>query len=110
MKPQKTFLLKSAILILVLVISYPSFSQIKRQGIMSFNGTIDSIPKDSKFIVVDERRIFISSGTKIVDERGNTLRMNDLKLRSHVAIEGTEKPDGIFAEKITVTRMPRLKP
>jgi hypothetical protein len=110
MKLQKILLLKSVILILVLVIAYPSFSQVKKEEIMSFNGYVDSIPKDSKSIIVNERRIFISSGTRIVDERGNILNMSDLRLRLHVVIEGAQKPGGILAEKITITKIPKLKP
>jgi hypothetical protein len=110
MKLQRILLLNSVILILILVIAYPSFSQVKKEEIMSFDGYVDSIPKDLKCVVVNERRVFISSGTKIVDERGNILDMSDLRLRLHVVIEGKQKPGGIFAEKITITRMPRLKP
>jgi len=114
MKLQKIPLLKLVILIIILiiilVIFHPGFSQVKSEAIISFSGYIDNIPKDSKFIVVNERRVFISSNTKIASEIGSILKMNDLKIRLYVAIEGVQKPDGIYAEKVTVVKAPKMKP
>jgi hypothetical protein len=102
--------MKMVIVIVTLVIFHPGFSQVKREEAIAFSGTIDSIPKDSKFIVVNERRVFISSNTTIASEKGSILRMNDLKIRLSVAIEGVQKPDGIFAAKITVIKTPKIQP
>ena len=110
MKLRKVFFIQFVIFILALLILSPGFSQVKKEGTLSFTGSIDNIPKDSKFIVVNERRVFISSDTKIATEKGSILRMNDLKVRLHVAIEGVEKKGGIYAEKITVIRTPKIKP
>jgi len=114
MKLQKIPLLKLVILIIILiiilVIFHPGFSQIKSEAIISFSGYIDNIPKDSKFIVVNERRVFISSNTKIASEKGSISKMNDLKIRFYVAIEGVQKSDGIYAKKITVIKTPQTKP
>jgi len=110
MNLQKLLLMKMVIVIVTLVIFHPGFSQVKREEIISVSGYIDSIPKDSKFIVVNERRVFISSNTKITSEKGSILKINDLKLRLYVAIEGVRKPDGIFAAKITVIKTPKIQP
>ena len=110
MNLQKLLLVKLVILAMTLVIVHPGFSQVKREEAISFSGTIDNIPKDSKFIVVNERRVFISSNTTIASEKGSILKVNDLKIRFYVAIEGVQKPDGIYAKKITVMKSPQIKP
>ncbi len=110
MKLQKILLLKLIVVILTLFIFHPGFSQVKREEAISFSGTIDNIPKDSNFIVVNERRVFISSSTKIANAKGSILRKNDLQRGLGVSIEGVQKPEGIFAEKITVLAIPKIRP
>ncbi len=110
MKLQKILLVKLIVVILTLFIFHPGFSQIKSEKTISFSGTIDSIPKDPKFIVVNETRVFISSNTRIANAKGSILKRNDLKPGLGVSIEGVRKPEGIFAGKITVLSIPRTKP
>jgi hypothetical protein len=110
MKLQKILLLKLIVVILTLFIFHPGFSQIKSDKAISFSGTIDSVPKDPKFIIVNERRVYLSSNTKIASGKGSILRKDDLKRGLSVSIEGVEKPEGIFAGKITVLSIPRTKP
>ena len=110
MKLQKILLVKLIVVILTLFIFHPGFSQIKSEKTISFSGTIDSIPKDPKFIVVNETRVFISSNTKIVSAKGSILIKDDLKRGFRVNIEGVQKPEGIFAGKISILSIPRTKP
>jgi hypothetical protein len=110
MRLPKMLLLKLVILFMTLVLCHPGFSQIKKGAVISFTGVIDSIPQDSKFIVANERRVFISSNTIITGERGGTLTVDDLRIRLHVTIEGVQKSDGIHAKKITVMKTPQKRP
>jgi hypothetical protein len=110
MKLQKILLLKLMVVILMLFIFHPGYSQVKKEGTISFSGTIDSIANDPKFIVVNETRVFISSNTKMVNAKGSILKKDDLKRGFRVSIEGVRKPEGIFAGKITVLSIPRTKP
>jgi len=110
MKLQKILLLMLIVFILTLFISIPGFSQVKSEKTISFSGTIDSIPKDPKFIVVNEWRVYLSSNTKIVSARGSILKKGDLKQGLNVSIEGVQKPEGIFASKIIVLSIPGTKP
>ena len=110
MKLQNILLLKLIAVILILFIFHPGYAQVKREGTISFSGTIDSIPNDQKFIVVNETRVFISSNTKIANAKGSILKKDDLKKGFRVSIEGVQKPEGIFAGKITVLSIPRTKP
>jgi hypothetical protein len=110
MKLQKMLLLKLFIFFMTLVLCHPGLSQVKKAGIISFTGVIDSIPQDSEFIVTNERRVFISPNTIITGERGGTLTVDDLRIRLHVTIEGVQKSDGIHAKKITVMKTPQKRP
>ena len=108
MNLQRLLLVKLVILAMTLVIVHPGFSQVKSREIKSFSGYIESIHKDLKFIAVNEVRVFISSNTKIVGEKGNSLKMDDLRTELPVAIEGVWKSGDIFAEKVTI-RTPKRK-
>ena len=110
MKLQKILLLMLIVFILTLFISIPGFSQVKSEKTISFSGTIDSIPKDPKFIVVNEWRVYLSSNTKIASAKGSILKRDDLKQGLSVSIEGVQKPEGIFAGRITVLSTLRTKP
>ena len=110
MKLQRILLLKLIVVILTLFIFHPGFSQVKSEETLSFSGTIDNVPKDSKFIVVNETRVFISSNTRITSAKGSILKRSDLKRGFGVSVEGVQKPEGIFAGKISVLSIPRTKP
>jgi hypothetical protein len=104
MKLRKVVFIQILILILTLLILGPGFSQVKKEGTLSFSGYIDHTPADFKSIVVNEGRIFISSDTKIVDEKGNHLKIKDLKRRQYVTIVVLQKSNGVFAQKITIKK------
>jgi hypothetical protein len=110
MKLQRIFLLKLVVVILTLFIFHPGFSQVRSERTISFSGTIDSIPKDPKFIVVNEWRVYLSSNTRIANAKGSILKKDDLRRGLSVTIEGVQKPEGVFAEKITVLVTPKVRP
>lgn len=110
MKLQKILLLTSVIVLMMLIMVNLGISQVKKEQRISFNGSIDSIPKDQKFIVVNEVRIFILPFTQIVDVKGRTLGIEDLKIGRFLKVEGLKNPDGIFAAKITLLRKLKTKP
>jgi hypothetical protein len=83
MKSQKVFLIKSMIFMFALLIFLSSFQVLKEETI-SLSGVIQSIDRDFKFIVVNEAKFIISSNTKIVDEIGNILKIDDLKSKASV--------------------------
>jgi hypothetical protein len=109
MNLQRLLLMKLVILAMTLVAVHPGLSQVKGEEIKSFSGSIESMAKDSRFIVVNEVRVFISSNTRIVDEKGNVLEIDHLKPRHLVTIEGVRKSEGISAEKITLIKTPKIK-
>jgi hypothetical protein len=107
MELQKVCFVKSVIFMLTLLIFLPGIQGIKEEA-ASYSGVIKSIDKDFKLIVNDVK-VLISDNTKIVDEKGNILRMNDLKPGLSVAIEGVRSSNGFFAKKIVIIT-PKKKP
>ena len=108
MKLEKAYYIKLGIFMLILLIFLPGVQGIKEEA-GSYSGVIKSIDKDFKFIVVNDAKVLISDNTKIVDEKGKTLRMNDLKPGLSVTIEGVRSSNGFFANKIVILS-PKKKP
>ena len=103
MKLKRSFFIEFIILLTAFLLINPGFSQMKKQDMISFTGVIENISEDSKFVVVNEVKIFISSsGTRINDEKGNILKISDLKPKLHVGIEALRSPNGIVAKKIVI--------
>jgi hypothetical protein len=110
MKLEKAFPIKSVMFMLILLIFLPGIQGIKQEAI-PFSGVIESIDKNFKFIGINGAKILISEETKIVDEKGNSLKMDNLKLKLSVVIEGGRSPEGFLAKKIIVlTPTPKKKP
>ena len=105
MNLKKIFLIEFAIFILTFLVFNLGFSEVKMGETTSFPGVIESIPADFKFIVVNEVRIYISPDTKIVNENGNILKIEELKPRFNVTIEAVRSKDGFYAKKIVVKKL-----
>lgn len=93
---------------LALLIFLPGIQGIKQEA-TSYSGLIESIDKDFKFVVVNGARMLISANTKIVDEKGNVLKMDALKPKLSAVIEGVPSADGFLAKRIVITT-PKKKP
>jgi hypothetical protein len=75
----------------------------------TISGVIEKINKDSKVIVVDKGRIFVSAETRIVDDKENILRIQDLNPDHFVEIEGVHRSNGFSATRILV-KTPKKRP
>jgi hypothetical protein len=104
MNSQRVFLVPAILLIFLLLIPAASFSQVKKEKMISFPGTIKTISKDLKIVVVNDVNVLISPDTKIFDGNGNNLKINELKPKLYVIVEALENSDGIFAKKIVVKK------
>ncbi len=102
MKIKKNIVINLIILVLTFLILSPGYAQMKGGQTITFPGAVEQISADFKFIVVNEAKISLSSNTQIVDDRGNTLTVSDLKPRSPIAIEVLKSPRGFVAKKIIV--------
>jgi len=80
----------------------PGFSQVRENRMRSDSGVIEEVAKDFSSITVNEKSFFLSSRTKIVDEKGNPLSRYDLKNGSYVSIEWVRNPGGLMEKRIVV--------
>ena len=80
------------------------FPQGKKEEIIIFSGIITRISNDYKFIVVNDMNILISYDTKIVNEKGKSLKINELKPELFVTVQGVQNPNGFLAKKIMVKK------
>ena len=100
MKSQRAFPVFFGIIVL-LSIALCGF-EAKKIAPVAVNGTIQQIDKNSKFIVVNDKKMFIAPHTKIVDEKGNRLRKEDLKPKDTLEAEAIPFRDSYHANKITI--------
>jgi hypothetical protein len=78
------------------------FSQAQKKAVVSFSGMIELIPKEGRFLVINEARVYLSPETQITDERGSALQPGDLKINLNVTVQATRTQVGLVAEKIVV--------
>ena len=106
MKFKKAFTI-SILLLATFWVNQPGFSQVKEERVISLSGLITTVPKDLKYVGVEEAKVFLSDA-KIVDDKGAVLSVSDLKRELYVNVEGIKNQNGIFAKKITVIRTPKV--
>ena len=78
------------------------------QHVGSVSGTIEKVEKDHRSILVNGQKVAITPGTKIVDEKGNALKAQDLKQSHSVEVEGLRNVNGFVATKILVKPIRRI--
>lgn len=76
--------------------------QVKRMETVSVNGAIERIDPDRKAIVVNQIKMDLSPDTRIVDEKGNAVKWDQLKPTTHLTAETVRMPDGYKVIKITI--------
>ena len=108
MKFKKALFFQCMVFVIPFLLLSPSFSQVKKEETIFYSGIITSISKDYKFIVVYNENILISSNTKIFNEKGKPLKIEDLKPELYVVIEGVQNPNGFLAKKIVVKKPPEV--
>ena len=80
------------------------FSQFKAGEEISFSGVIHHISKENQTIVINGKNFILPSDSKIIDQKGNPLNMNELKSNQSVALDATYHSKGITIKKVTVVR------
>jgi antitoxin component YwqK of YwqJK toxin-antitoxin module len=96
------------VIILVLSLTFTlfevCFSQFKAGEEISFSGVIHHISKENQNIVINGKNFILPSDSKIIDQKGNPLNINELKSNQSVALDATYHSKGITIKKITVVR------
>ena len=108
MKLEKRLFVKFFIFVVPVLLFTSGFQVIKGETI-SLSGMIERMDADLKFIVVNGTKIFISSNTKIMNEKGTIFKMDALKPNLTVVIAVLRNSDGFFANQIVI-KTPKKKP
>jgi hypothetical protein len=101
MKSQKCPFIKFAPFLLFLFIFLTGLMGQKLES-FSLSGQIQSMDKDFKSIVVKGTKISLSSGTQIVNEKGNGLIKENLRIDLNVTVEGFLDAGAFFAQRVVV--------
>ena len=69
---------------------------------ISLSGIVKDVSWDHKSIVVNEKNFFMSHDTKILDQKGNRLKIDDIKKNVDIAIDAIPHPNGFIIKEIVV--------
>jgi hypothetical protein len=96
MSLKKVFWVELLIVILTLSFVGPAFSQGRPSKTIAHAGVIEWVSQDYKYITIPsvESKIFLPPTTKVLDEKGNSLKLTDLRRGLRIVIEVTRNPDG----------------
>jgi hypothetical protein len=106
MRFKKTFTI-FILLLAVVLLSAPGFTQDKTEKVVTFSALIQAVPKDTNYIVINEAKVLVS-GAKIVSDTGSVLGIGDLKPKLYVTVEAVKRPDGFYARKVTVNSSSKI--
>ena len=73
----------------------------------SLSGQIQTVDKNFKFIVVNGTRISLSPSVQIVNEKGNSLQKESLRIELTVTAEGFSDAGAPLAQKIVIKGLKR---
>jgi len=94
------FAVFSAVTFMILASTW--FAQVKKQDPVVINGTIESVAKNFALMAVNELPILLSSTTTVLDEKGNSLMLSDLKPKRPVRVEAIQTKEGYQAVRIVI--------
>jgi len=66
------------------------------------SGPVKEVSWHHKTIIVNDKKFFIYPDTIVVDQRGNALKLEDIKHNGDVAIDANKIPSGYMIKKIVV--------
>ena len=99
---------KSVVLVLalLLLVLSPGLAQVRVGESISFPGVIEKVSEDLRFIVVNEVKISLFPGTRVLDDNGKELKPVELKPKLRIQLEVLSTTQGFLAQKIVVKRKP----
>ncbi len=106
MKSQRRSFIKFAPFMLLLFLFLTGLMGQKLET-FSLSGQIQTVDKNFKFIVVNGTRISLSPGVQIVNEKGNSLQKESLRIELTVTVEGFRDAGALLAQKIVVKGLKR---
>ena len=107
MKSRKRIAIIVTALTLTILSLELSYAQVGKEKTIVFPGLVEQISADSKFIVVNEAKIFLSPDAKIIGQNGDSLALYDLKRGSSITLEVVKHGNAFLATKIILKRQGR---
>ena len=93
MNLKKFFFVKLLVLLLVLFLIGPAFSQARDGKRIVYAGIIDWVSQDFKYIGINDHKLPITPQTKVLDEKGNRLATSELRQGRPIVVELIRNPD-----------------
>jgi hypothetical protein len=104
MNLKKVFFVKLLVLILVLSFTGPAFTQGKPSKRVVRAGAIEWVSRDFKYIGINEGKVLITPQTKVLDEKGNSLDIRELRRGRHVVVELILNSSGSAEKRIIIKK------
>lgn len=103
MKTGGTALIIVIALLPILLSSGTGFGQIKgAKETIFFSGIVKNVSWDYKSIIVNDKSFFISQDTNVIDQKGNRLKIDNIRKNADVAIDAIPHPNGFIIKEIVV--------
>jgi hypothetical protein len=103
MKTGRTALIMTISFLQILFFYSIGLAQIEgEKDTIFFSGFVKNVSWDQNSIVVAEKKLFISKDTKIIDQKGNRLKLEDIRKGVEVAIDAIRQPKGLIIREIVV--------
>ncbi len=103
MKIGRTVLIIAIALLPILLFSGVGFGQTKgAKETIFLSGIIKEVSWDHQSIIINGKKFFISSDTRIEDQMGNRLRLADVKSNFEFFLDAIPHSNGYLIKKIVV--------
>ena len=100
---RRTLLILTVFLVVLFSMTNPCLSEVKKVQEFPRTGVIESISPDLKYFVINKEKYLVSQKTRIVDEKGNVLKLSDIKPKLLVTVESVPTPrSGRLTKKVVV--------
>jgi len=102
MQSKKVLWMESVVLMVTFLMLGTGLSQTKMREMISFSGKVRNIAWDFEYVTLNDLDFRVTPNTKIVDVKGNTLKVTDLKPGLYVVIEVFHEHKDFVAKRITI--------
>lgn len=103
MKTGRTTLIMAIALLPILLSSGIGFAQTKgAKETIFLSGIVKEVSWDHQSIDINGKKFFISNDTRVEDQKGNRLRLSDVKINFEFAIDAIQHPNGYMIKNIVV--------
>lgn len=103
MEKRKITLTVTLILCFLIIFASSGWGQIKeKKEPVFFSGIVKEISWDYQSMTIQGKKCYISNDTQVMDQRGNHLKVTDIKANADVAIDAIPHTNGYRIIKIVL--------